>query len=248
MKPSLLKAALFLALPTALLGRGDFDQRLHRAMGKGARGLAGQRAVAKAGQAAELAKDPWQRLMQGNARHVNGQALHPNSDEGRRRQVAQAQQPFAMVLACADSRVPPELVFDQGLGDLFVVRVAGNVADSYARASLEYAVEHLHSPLLVVLGHERCGAVKASHEVVLDPKAAAGLSPDLKALVQEIEPAVKGRSGDKALDLGVRANASRAAQRLLEQSGVLRHAVEAGRLKVVAARYDLDSGQVERMD
>src|SRR6185369_1720237 len=109
--------------------------------------------------------------------------------------------------ACADSRVAPELIFDQGLGDLFTVRVAGNVAGPFDRASIEYAVEHLHSHLLVVLGHERCGAVKASQGVALDPKSAESLSPDLRALVKEIEPSIQGRQGEEGLDLAVRDNA-----------------------------------------
>ena len=102
------------------------------------------------------------RLLEGNARYVESRAARPDQTPERRAEVATVQHPFALVLGCADSRVPPEIVFDQGLGDLFVIRVAGNVLDDQVLASIEYGVEHLHIPLVIVLGHERCGAVVAT--------------------------------------------------------------------------------------
>ena len=194
------------------------------------------------------ASDPWAALLEGNARFARGQSSRPHQGPLRRLALAKSQSPTVAVLACADSRVPPELIFDQGLGDLFVVRVAGNVAGPLERASLEYAVEHLHCSLLVVLGHERCGAVTASQAAVADPHSADGMSPELKALLKEIEPAVLGHAGPEGLDAAVRENAQRSAKRLLEQSAVLGAAVKAGHLQVHAARYDLDSSRVEPLD
>ena len=106
--------------------------------------------------------DALARLLAGNHRYVSGTVAHPNQTAGRRRAVAGSQHPFATILGCADSRVPPEVVFDQGLGDLFVVRVAGNIADPAAVASIEYSAEHLGVGLIVVVGHSRCGAVDAA--------------------------------------------------------------------------------------
>lgn len=191
--------------------------------------------------------DAWGRLMAGNLRHQKGAWKHPNLNVGRREEQAKGQKPFAAVLSCADSRVPTELVFDQGLGDLFVVRVAGNVAGPFDRASLEYGVEHLGIGLLLVLGHERCGAVKAALDTSLKPGSEEGLTPDLKALVHEISPSVKGK-GEGQLDEAVQDNAKLSLKSLLSQSAVLKQAVEAGHLKVKAARYDLESGKVEALD
>lgn len=249
---SLIRISLGLSLGLAafLPARVDFNEAMN-AYDEAEPGPARPKARAHAKPAApghaaaQGGDDPWKRLAAGNRRHQDGRWTHPRLTQAHRAQLAKGQHPFAAVLSCADSRVPPELVFDQGLGDLFVVRVAGNVAGPYDRASLEYGVEHLHIGLLVVLGHESCGAVKASLDVAASPEAGKGLSPDLKALVQAIAPAVKGAGG---LDEAVHANARLSAQRLLQDSAVLRSAVDAGHLKVVAARYDLDSGAVQRLD
>jgi carbonic anhydrase len=186
------------------------------------------------------------RLVAGNARYVAGHATHAHLDRGRRTEVAAGQHPFATILACADSRVAPELIFDAGLGDLFTCRVAGNVVDDPVLASIEYSVIHLGSTLVMVLGHERCGAVKAT----LDALAGHG-SPDdegtkLGALAALIAPAVRAvpaATADK-LDAAVSLNAARAAAEIVAQSPPLRARVQAGKLKVVAARYDLDDGRV----
>jgi carbonic anhydrase len=183
------------------------------------------------------------RLKSGNARYVTGQCVHPNQDDLARVNVAKGQKPFAIVVGCADSRVPPEIVFDQGVGDLFVLRVAGNLADNAVIGSIEYAVEHLGSKLLVVLSHERCGAVKAT----LDGAAAEG---HLGALLEAIRPAVakvRGKGGDE-LDNAVRVNAKLIAEELRSSKPILEEKVKAKKLKVVAARYDLDSGVVEVLE
>jgi carbonic anhydrase len=193
--------------------------------------------------------DPWQRLVEGNQRHQAGNWTHPDLNLKRMKELGAEQKPFAAILSCADSRVPPELLFDQGLGDLFVVRVAGNVAGRYDRASLEYGVEHLGIGLLVILGHEKCGAVKATLDVSGNSTAAAGLSPDLKDLVDEIKPSILAKDGAK-LDLphAVDQNVHLSAEHVVEKSPILKEAVEKGHLKVVMARYDLDSGKVEKLE
>jgi carbonic anhydrase len=179
-------------------------------------------------------------LIAGNKRYVAAKVMRPHQAPTRRADVAKGQHPFAIVLGCADSRVPPEIVFDQGLGDLFVVRVAGNIADDAALASLEYAVEHLGPRLIVVLGHERCGAVDAAVK--------GGEAPGhLSSLVTAIAPAVtasQGKPGDR-LDHAVRANVARVVEQLRSSEPILAPMVKAGKVQVVGCRYDLDSGAVE---
>ena len=184
--------------------------------------------------------DALAKLQRGNKRAVSGQTLHPHSSKARRDEVAKGQQPFAIIVACSDSRVPPELVFDQGLGDLFVVRVAGEVLDDPSIASIEYAVEHLGSKLIVVLGHERCGAVKAAVD-------GGDLPGHLGSLVNAIQPAVDmtvGEKGDR-LDLTVRANVKRVVNDLRESEPILSDAVKSEKIKVVGMYYDLDTGKAE---
>lgn len=179
-------------------------------------------------------------LEEGNARYTGGKTTHPHGDAASREAVAQAQHPFAIVLGCSDSRVPPEVLFDQGVGDLFVVRTAGNVVDDVVLGSIEYAAEHLGSALVVVLGHERCGAVKAT--------AAGGEAPGhLPSLVKAIQPSVdkaKGMQGDlveNAVDLNVQAMA----KEIETSQPILAKLVEEGKVKVIGGKYDLDTGKVE---
>jgi carbonic anhydrase len=187
-----------------------------------------------------------QRLVDGNARYVAGVATHKNLDSARRTAVAAGQQPFAVILACADSRVAPEIIFDQGLGDLFVVRVAGNVVDDSVLASIEYAVIHLGSTLVMTLGHERCGAVKATVEALAGRGDDADRDTKIGALAALIAPAVKAvpiAAIDK-VDAAVSLNAANAAAEIFIKSPPMRQRVMAGELKIVAARYDLDDGRV----
>jgi carbonic anhydrase len=180
------------------------------------------------------------RLVAGNMRFIEMKLAHPDQDAGCRTALSKGQQPFAVILGCSDSRVPPEVIFDQGLGDLFVVRDAGNVADDLVIASIEYAVEHLGSRLIVVLGHERCGAVTAAVK--------GGEFPGhLPALMSALKPAVdksKGGTGD-AVDNAVLANVGLTAEQLRESKPILAELVEKGEIKIVGARYDLDTGAVE---
>jgi carbonic anhydrase len=182
------------------------------------------------------------RLMQGNTRFVFGHMTHLASGQvaEARRAVAKGQMPFAIIVGCSDSRVGPEIVFDQGLGDIFVVRTAGEVVDVTALGSIEYAVEHLGSSLIVVLGHERCGAVSAAVAVAKEPGHIA-------TLLRAIEPAVeqtKGKPGDP-VENAVRAQAIDVAKQLQNAKPILTERVHSGKLKIVAARYDLDTGKVE---
>ncbi len=192
------------------------------------------------------AAQAWQRLQAGNARFVNNRLEHPDCSSIRRAEVAKGQHPFAIVLTCSDSRVPPEILFDTGLGDIFVVRVAGNTADAAAIGSIEYAVEHLHVPLVVVLGHERCGAVQAAVQAVAKHEAAPGHLP---AIIDPIVPAVnaaRGRPGDE-VENAVQENVTRVVARLKSSGPVLAEAIHEHHLAILGARYDLDTGQVTQI-
>ena len=180
------------------------------------------------------------KLMEGNRRYVQQKRTFPDQARSRVLEVAQGQHPFATILACSDSRVAPEIIFDQGLGDLFDIRVAGNILDDAVVGSMEYAAAELGVPLLVILGHERCGAVKAA----LDGKALPGKIGSLAAAIKPAVDATKGQPGD-AWDNAVRAHVKMTVNNLKLASPILAEAVKAGKLKVVGGRYDLDSGQVD---
>jgi len=185
------------------------------------------------------------RLKAGAARFTSGGVLRPDQDIAYRTALAAGQHPFAAILSCADSRVPPEIVFDQGLGDLFVARTAGQVVDHAVLGSIQYGIAELKIPLLVVLGHEKCGAVKATIEAVEKKSAASGT--DIDALVAAIKPAVEEEEEAAAADLVdavVRRNATNIVA-ALGKKPILSDAVAAGSLQIVAARYDLDAGTVE---
>src|SRR5215813_1039303 len=178
-------------------------------------------------------------LKAGNDHHARHQYQHPHETAARQRELASAQSPHAQILSCSDSRVPPEIIFDQGLGDLFVIRVAGNVATDTELGSLEYGAEHLHIPLIVVLGHEHCGAVTATVE---------GGPPEghISALVNLIKPAVektRGLPGDPVAN-AVRANVEMVVKQLRSSTPILSEMVAHGQLKIVGAVYSLDTGKV----
>jgi carbonic anhydrase len=179
------------------------------------------------------------KLLAGNARYAAGSVAHPHQSEARRAEVAKGQKPFAIVVGCADSRTAPELVFDQGLGDVFVTRLAGSIVDDAALGSIEYGVDHLGASLIMVLGHERCGAVDAAMK--------GGKAPGkIGAVVKPILPAVETvkKSGHPTLDAAIEENARRIAAGLPHRSSILADRVKAGTLKIVAAYYDLDTGRV----
>jgi carbonic anhydrase len=185
-------------------------------------------------------------LTKGNERFASEDNKFPRMGESRREETfKKGQHPIATVLTCSDSRVPPELIFDQGIGDLFVIRVAGNVCDVDEMGSIEYAVEHLHTPVVIVLGHRSCGAVTAV-------ASGAELHGNLKPLVDNIFPAVDAArqshpqlQGDEFIDKAIRANVTQSIKDLLKGSEIVREHVKGGELKVVAAMYNLESGKVE---
>ncbi|MFZ5447472.1 MAG: carbonic anhydrase [Thermodesulfobacteriota bacterium] len=185
-------------------------------------------------------------LKEGNGRYVEGKPRHPRQDRERRALTAgQGQHPLAAVLSCSDSRVPPEIIFDQGLGDLFVVRVLGNVAATDEIGSIEYAVEHLAAPLVVVLGHSQCGAVTAVVEDVKLPPNLAGLVEPLKPAVEKAREANPESSKDALVNAAVKENVWQSIADMLDQSLIIRDKVKDGRVRVVGAIYDLDQGQVQ---
>lgn len=179
------------------------------------------------------------RLMAGNQRFVSGQTQHPQQSINRIHELTQSQSPFAIVLGCADSRVPGEVIFDQGLGNIFDVRVAGNIVTPEVLGSIEYAVAYLKTPLLVVLGHERCGAVSAAVQ-------GGEFAGSISSLVKAIAPAVarvKGRAGNMVENVVV-ANVQYQVEKLQQSSTMIQEVVRAGKLKIVGGRYDLDEGTV----
>lgn len=182
--------------------------------------------------------DALQKLMEGNQRFVQHQPQYPDQSAARLLEVAQAQHPFATVLSCADSRVPAELIFDQGIGDIFDVRIAGNIATPEALGSIEYAVALLGTPVLMVLGHERCGAVTAA---VKNQALPGEIGSFVKAILPAVDR-VKGKSGD-AVDNAVTANVQYQIEQL-QRSSLLTERLQSGELKIVGGRYDLDTGAV----
>ncbi|MBL8840127.1 MAG: carbonic anhydrase [Planctomycetes bacterium] len=182
---------------------------------------------------------PFERLAAGNRRFAEGVALGFGRDPQRRTEVAKAQRPFAIVVTCSDSRVCPELLFDAGLGDLFVVRTAGHVLDDHALGSIEYAAEHLGAHALLVVGHERCGAVAAA-------MGSSELPGHIESLATAIRPAIAPLlDGRDAADACVAENVRATVAALRESGPILHELVEAGTLEVKGGVYDLDTGVVE---
>ena len=184
------------------------------------------------------------KLLDGNKRYVaNQQSMHPRRSAERRTSVTEQQTPFAAILGCSDSRVPTEILFDQGLGDLFVVRVAGHVVDAATLGSIEYAVAGLGVSLVLVLGHERCGAVQAAM-TMLD--AHRSIPEYFKPIATKIQAAIettKDHSGDR-LGNAVRENVRHVVKQLEQVGSVLHRSIEQEGVKVIGAKYDLDVGKV----
>ena len=183
------------------------------------------------------------RLKAGNSRFVANPGDALPIDAARRTALAQGQTPFATVLSCADSRVPPEVISHAGLGDLFVVRAAGNITDHAVLASVEYAAEHLHVPLVVVMGHESCGAVKAAMET----PAGKSLGPNLDFLIKAIRPSVTATaSAPEATRMraAILKNVEETLNDLVDKSTILRELGHAGTIGFVGAYYELASGRV----
>lgn len=192
-------------------------------------------------------REAWDRLMRGNRRFVAGDRLHPNQDAHRRQDIAAAQAPFATIFSCADSRVASEIIFDQGLGDLFVVRTAGHVLDPCVIGSIEFGVEAVGSPLVVVMGHESCGAVKAAVEA-----ADTGAFPPgyIRDVVEKVMPSVV-QAQRQGPDGGAHPgdwHVRRTVRMLAERSTILEHALDQDRVAIVGVNYGLTDGRIRLVD
>jgi carbonic anhydrase len=184
------------------------------------------------------------KLKEGNGRYTSGNLQHPGQTTERRTELANVQHPFAAIVSCSDSRVPPEIVFDQGLGDLFIVRVAGNVINDEGLGSIEYTVDHLGTRLILVLGHQRCGAVDAARETI----AAKGKAPGhIQSLVTAIKPAVEATAKDD-LETTVKANVKNVVKALRSSTPILKAKVDSGEIQVIGGYYSLDTGAVTFLD
>jgi carbonic anhydrase len=201
-----------------------------------------------------LASESLERLREGNRRFasdVRGSAALVT--QTRRSELAEGQEPFAIILGCSDSRVPAEIVFDQGLGDLFVIRVAGNIVASSQIGSVEFAAERFGTPLVVVLGHSRCGAVLATLEELMRPREKQ--SRNLRSIVDRIRPSVEGllatklsHDSEALVQHAVRANIRASANQVRHGSEVLEELIQKGRVLVVGAEYSLETGCVDFFD
>lgn len=178
------------------------------------------------------------RLKEGNKRFTSDKLDGKLQNSDRRKSLTTGQDPYAIILSCADSRVVPELAFDAGLGELFVVRVAGNTANSSSIASIEYAVAHIGSPVIVVLGHQSCGAVTAAVN-------GGDNGYNLNHLLAHITPALAASEEGASINDVVKKNAELTAEELKSRSAIIRNAVADGKLSIVPAYYHLDNGEVE---
>ncbi len=186
-------------------------------------------------------------LKEGNDKFITDAPYRQVNDRDRRLEIARGQTPFAVLVSCSDSRVPPELLFGRGLGELFIVRNAGNTVDTTALGSIEYGVVELGVPLVVVLGHEKCGAVDAAVKVVKENATFPGA---IGQMIEPIVPAVlraQAQPGD-LLDNAIRENVRRTVNRLRTSEALLQEPLRSGKLKIVGARYDLDNGDVDFFD
>jgi carbonic anhydrase len=192
--------------------------------------------------AAVSSDEALQFLIEGNKRYVANKALSPDISYARRKNLSTyGQKPFAIILSCSDSRVPPELVFNQGLGDLFVVRNAGNVVDPVALGSIEYGAEHLKAPLIVVLGHEKCGAVKAAMEGAEASEAITAIMDKIKPSYEKVKASTQNADElyDKTIDENIRASIA-----AISKSPVIQKLSKEQKIDIVGAKYHMDTGKV----
>ncbi|HNQ62582.1 MAG TPA: carbonic anhydrase [Syntrophorhabdaceae bacterium] len=179
------------------------------------------------------------RLIDGNNRYVSSKMAHPNQTENRRKEVIKGQKPFAVIVGCSDSRIPPEIIFDQGIGDLFVIRVAGNIVDDVALGSVEYAVDHLGTKLVIVLGHGNCGAVTAT---VQGGEAHGHIGSIVRTIAPAVEKA-RAQTGD-LIDNAIKINVALVVDEI-KSSSIIKKMLEQDSVRVAGAYYDIDSGKVD---
>ena len=182
-------------------------------------------------------------LKKGNARFCNGTLEHPNLCKESRENLTGGQEPFATILTCSDSRVPPVNIFDQGLGDIFVIRVAGNVISDHIMGSIEYAVAHLHTPLVIIMSHSSCGAVTAVANGVQLGGHMASLGPAIQTAIKN----VKDQEGDLVNNAATEI-AFLMAERIRESEPILSDLAKEGKIHIVPAYYDLESGKVDFLE
>lgn len=188
-----------------------------------------------------------QKMMDGNKRFASDKPMQKGSCDIKRKELTAGQKPFAIVVTCSDSRVPPEIIFDQFLGDIFVIRVAGNVVDPIELGSIEYAAEHLNSPLLMILGHSKCGAVTATVDAKGKPEGNIG------AIVKKIQPAAetakkKGGTKEQIVEKAIEENVKNVYKDVMSHSSIVKHLAQEGKLKIVGGVYMLDKGTVEMVE
>ena len=186
---------------------------------------------------------PLDKLKVGNERFVSGHPVHPDETLDRIRELKKGQNPFVVVISCSDSRLPPELIFDQGLGDVFSIRTAGNVIGDYELGSIEYAIEHLGCRLIVVLGHENCGAIQA-YATSGDEKHDDHIQSLVNYIASEEEEKIIPDSLRSNIDILVKANISHGVNLLKSSTPILKPLVDNNEIKIIGAYYDLDSGKV----
>ena len=187
---------------------------------------------------------PLDRLKAGNEKFVNGHPIHPDETLSRIRDLKTGQNPFVVLVSCSDSRVPPELIFDQGLGDVFSIRTAGNIIGDYELGSIEYAVEHLHCKLIVVLGHENCGAVQAYASSENEKNTGDHIQNLVDYIASEEEQKTIPANRRSDIDILVKANITHGVNLLKSSTPVLKPLVDKNEIKIIGAYYDLDSGKV----
>ncbi len=191
------------------------------------------------GASSSAPDEAFQRLQEGNNRFTAWKAEHPRQGKKRLEETSQGQKPFAVILTCADSRVPPEVIFDQGVGDLFVVRVAGNIVTPEILGSIEYATEHLGAHLVFVLGHENCGAVDATLK-------GGALPGHMGMFTRPIQPALKESKcpAEDALNCSIKANVAYVVKQIANSQPILSELVHEGEVKVMGGYYSLETGKV----
>jgi carbonic anhydrase len=186
---------------------------------------------------------PLDKLKAGNEKFISGHPLHPDETLNRIRELKKGQEPFVVIVSCSDSRVPPELIFDQGLGDVFSIRTAGNIIGDYELGSVEYAVEHLHCKLIVVLGHENCGALQA-YAASGKEKHDDHIQKLIDYIAAEKEEEIIPDSLRSNIDNLVKANILHSVNLLRSSTPVLKPLVDKNEIKIIGAYYDLDNGKV----
>lgn len=190
--------------------------------------------------------DSLKKLVEGNKRFAQGQSIHPNRSEELRNALLDGQNPYAIVISCSDSRVPVEIIFDVGLGDIFVIRTAGHVLSNETMGSLEYAVHDLGVKFVMIMGHDNCGAVKSAM-TVYKARHYKELSPNLKALLNHIYPVFEKmeKTGKTSLEDAIKLNIEHQVEDLLKKDAYLAQQVQENKIMIVGAKYSLDTGLVE---